>query len=167
MVVAQYLDVVWTETPAFLPHVGNPPTWGGPASGFSSLQYKLGRAAGNFSKPHWGIVTLTGCGLGPSGFKPPQTMTAVLASAEAVANGAVAAQLYGDSLSSPADPCYPSTLAWAQFVDATRHLWGAERHKLADVAILYSVPTRMWVQDTSLSVSFDWISPGQASLAVG
>ena len=84
VVVAQYLDVVWTETPAFLPHVGNPPTWGGPASGFSSLQYKLGRAAGNFSKPHWGIVTLTGCGLGPSGFKPPQTMTAVLASAEAV-----------------------------------------------------------------------------------
>ena len=68
----RYLDVVWTETPSYLPYVGSPPTWGGPASGFSALQYKLGRAAGNFTKPHWGIVTLTGCGLGPTGFKPPQ-----------------------------------------------------------------------------------------------
>jgi hypothetical protein len=27
VVVSQYQDVVWTETPAYLPHVGNPPTW--------------------------------------------------------------------------------------------------------------------------------------------
>ena len=66
VLVSQYLDVVWTETPAFLPRVGKP-TWGSPATGFSALQYKLGRAAGNFSKPHWGIVTLTGCGLAPAG----------------------------------------------------------------------------------------------------
>ena len=135
MVVSQYQDVVWTETPAFLPHVGNPPTWGGAASGFSALQYKLGRAAGNFSKPHWGIVTLTGCGLAPTGFKPPQMMTAVLAAAEALANGGVAAQLYGDNLA--ADACYPSTLAWATFVDSHRHLFGPDRVKQAEIAILY------------------------------
>ena len=34
----RYLDVVWTETPAFFPHVGKP-TWGGDASSFSALQY--------------------------------------------------------------------------------------------------------------------------------
>jgi hypothetical protein len=96
VIVSQYIDVVWTETPAYFPHVGTP-SWGGPASGFSALQYKLGRAAGNFSKPHWGIVTLTGCGLAPSG-GTPQTLTAMLGAAEAAANGGVAALLYGDSL---------------------------------------------------------------------
>ena len=85
------------------------------------------------------------------------------AAAEAVANGGVAAQLYGDS-SLANDACYPSTLAWASFIDSHRHLFGADRWKQADVAILYSVPTRMWLQDTSMSVPFGWIAPGEASL---
>ena len=85
------------------------------------------------------------------------------AAAEAVANGGVAAQLYGDS-SLANDACYPSTLAWASFIDSHRHLFGADRRKQADVAILYSVPTRMWLQDTSMSVPFGWIAPGEASL---
>jgi hypothetical protein len=96
VIISQYLDVVWTETPAYLPYVGNPPTWGGPNAGWSALQYKLGRACGNFSKPHWGIVTLTGCALAPAGFKP-QTMTATVAAAEAVAGGGVKGLIYGDS----------------------------------------------------------------------
>ena len=159
VLVSQYLDVVWTETPAFLPHVGNPPTWGGATSGFSALQYKLGRAAGNFSKPHWGIVTLTGCGLAPTGFQPsdgrPQILTATLAAAEAAANGAVAALLYGDTLG--ADVCFPAALQWAQFVDSYRGLFGPDRRKVADVAILYSVPTHMFIEDAGIGPSgFNW-----------
>lgn len=159
IVVSQYLDVVWTETPAFLPHVGNPPTWGSAAGGFSALQYKLGRAAGNFSKPHWGIVTLTGCGLAPQGFQPsdghPQIMTATIAAAEAAANGAVAAMLYGDALG--ADVCFPSALQWAEFVDSYRGLFGPDRRKVADVAIMYSVPTHMFIEDAGLGPSgFNW-----------
>jgi hypothetical protein len=137
VIVSQYQDVVWTETPAFFPRVGNP-TWGSPASGFSALQYKLGQSCGNFSKPHWGIVTLTGCGLAPTGFRPqdgkPQIMTSVLAAAEAVANGASAVMLLGDTVS--ADECLPAAQRWASFVDRHRHLFGPERHREADVVIL-------------------------------
>ena len=165
MVVSQYQDVVWTETPAFLPHVGNPPTWGGAAKGLSALQYKLGRACGNFTKPHWGIITLTGCGLAPTGFqpgntegRPAQSMTATLAAAEAAANGAVAAQLYGDTLGK--DACYPAVLQWASFVDGHRELFGPDRRKLADVAILYSIPTHMFLNDAGIGPSgFNW--PGR------
>ena len=74
VVVSQYLDVVWTEQPAEFPRVGAP-TWGSPVSADSALEYKLGRAAGDFAKPHWGIVTLTGCGLAPTA-KPPQARAA-------------------------------------------------------------------------------------------
>ena len=87
VVVSQFLDVVWTETPAEFPYVGKP-TWGGVNNGFSALLYKLGRAAGNFSKPHWGIQTLTGCGLAPAS-NPRQTMTGILGGAEGLANGGV------------------------------------------------------------------------------
>eukprot|EP00937_MAST-01D_sp_MAST-1D-sp2_P000446 g446.t1 len=163
VLASQYLDVVWTETPAYLPRVGRP-TWGGPASGFSALLYKLGRAAGNFTKPHWGIVTLTGCGLAPAG-SAPQTMTAALAAAEAVANGGMAALDFGDAYGGGApDPCLPSTRAWTEFVDTNRHLFARNRYKLADVAILYSVPSRMWLQDTSLAVPTPWASGNTSGL---
>ena len=162
VLVSQYLDVVWTEQPAYFPYVGKP-TWGSAASGFSALQYKLGRAAGNFSKPHWGIVTLTGCGLAPAGYSPAQTMTGILGAAEAVANGGVAALAYGDSFGGAVDdsrvrtnpsaaadvnPCLPSTRAWAAFADTHRHLLSHDRRKQADIAILHSIPSRLWFQDT-------------------
>ena len=50
VLVAPHLDVVWTETPAYLPHVGAPPTWGSATGALSAFQYKLGRAAGNFTR---------------------------------------------------------------------------------------------------------------------
>jgi hypothetical protein len=163
VVVSQYLDVVWTETPAFFPHVGKP-TWGGAASGFSALQYKLGRAAGNFSKPHWGIDTLTGCGLAPT-TGPRQLMTAILGAAEAVANGGVAALLLGDSLGgATADPCLASSQRWAAFADMHRHLLSRDRRKQADIAILYSVPSRFWLEDTSMSVGYPWAYTNTSAL---
>lgn len=72
------------------------------------------------------------------------------------------ALLYGDHLDN--DACYASTLAWSMFVDSHRHLFSPNRRKLAAVAILYSVPSRMWVQDTTMAVPFDWITPGKVSL---
>jgi hypothetical protein len=116
---------VWTEQPAEFPRVGAP-TWGSPVSADSALEYKLGRAAGDFNKPHWGIVTLTGCGLAPTA-KPPQTMTVTLGAAEAAAGGGVAALLVGDVLGD--DACEPAARAWAAFVDGRRALFGADRRK--------------------------------------
>jgi hypothetical protein len=52
--------------------------------------------------------------------------------------------------------CYPAARDFASFVASSRHLFGPERVKIADIALFYSVPHHLWIQDSSLSVAFDY-----------
>lgn len=159
VLIAPYVDVVWTEQPAEQPIVGQP-TWGGNGyQALSALEYKLGASAGNQTwKPHFGIVTLT-CGeSGPSWHGPPQTLTAVMSTMEALAGGGSAGLLYGDVPSNQTvaglGPCANETLGTSQFVSNHRALFGGDRTRIKDVGLLYSIPQELYRADSSLGQAF-------------
>jgi hypothetical protein len=85
-------------------------------------------------------------------------MTATIAAAEAVGGGGVKGLIYGDSAVNDTSfgDCYSAARNFASFITGSRHLFGPDRVKIADIALFYSVPHRLWIQDSSLSVSFDY-----------
>eukprot|EP00935_MAST-01C_sp_MAST-1C-sp1_P002114 g2114.t1 len=81
-----------------------------------------------------------------------------MAAAEAVANGGVRGFLYGDTAVNETDfgPCFAAAKSFAAFVSEHRYLFGPERTRVADIALLYSIPHFLWISDSSLSVTFDY-----------
>jgi len=87
-------------------------------------------------------------------------LTSLIAGAEAIAGGGVPSFLYGDlatnATKSGFGPCFEAAASFANFTRHQRQLFAADRTKLAEVALLYSIPSMMWRQDSSLNVPWGW-----------
>jgi hypothetical protein len=77
---------------------------------------------------------------------------------EALAGGAVAGLIYEDAVENSTmaglGPCGKQAVATSQFTSKHRALFGADRTRVADVGLFYSVPQELYRADSSLGQSF-------------
>ena len=115
---------------------------------WSTLMYKVGRAAGHFRRPVWTIQ------YPEQWFGARMRMPSAVTFAEAHANGGVPVLLFGPSVTQEADT---EGLMWevnrdhAQFVGRHRALF-TDRTSVADVALVLSLPSVFWRSCSSLRV---------------
>ena len=119
-----------------------------PRQAWSTLNYKVGRAAAYFRKPVWTIQY-------PAQWYGEKKRTpAEIVFAEAYANGGVPVLLFAPSITQKADT---AGLTWqvgrdiAQFVHRRRELF-VDRSSVADTALVLSLPSLLWRGCTSLRV---------------
>ncbi len=115
---------------------------------WSTLMYKVGRAAGHFRRPVWTIQ------YPEQWFGASRRMPSAVTFAEAHANGGVPVMLFGPSVTQDADT---EGLLWevnrqhARFVGDHRALF-TDRTSVADVALVLSLPSLFWRNCSSLRV---------------
>ena len=125
--MSQTSDVVWVEGP---PGDSDSTAW-------NSLTYKVGDASGDFIKPVWTI-------------EYGNDRQYQIELAEGHGNGGLMVSTWGKSLN-PATELLAQR--HAQFVTSrlNRHLF-VDRTRVADTALVYSIPTLMWRRFSSLIV---------------
>ncbi len=115
---------------------------------WSTLMYKTGRAAGRFRRPVWTIQ------YPEQWFGADKRMPTAVTLAEAYANGGVPVMLFAPSVTKRADA---ESSTWqvcrraARFVRAQRALF-VDRARVADTALVLSLPSLFWRSFSSLSV---------------
>ena len=160
------VDVVWIESSqCFQPCFEGPPVGGKrprynegvfiesrgtglKRQAWSTLQYKVGRAASHFQKPVWTMH------YPEQWYGPHKRMPSEVILAEAYANGGVPIMLFAPSVVNQADT---AGLTWkaqqqiAQFVSSHRELF-IDRSTVAEVGLALSLPSLLWRKFTSLRV---------------
>jgi len=115
---------------------------------WSTLMYKVGRAAGNFRRPVW-TMQYPEQWLGTK-----KRMPVAVTFAEAYANGGVPVMLFGPSVSRNANTeghLWEVSRRHARFVGEHRALF-TDRTSVAEVALVLSLPSIFWRECTSLRV---------------
>ena len=140
MILSQVGDAVWIESsPAGLPQATLP------KQAWTTLNYKLGQAAGSFEKPVF-VVQYPNNGVDGS-----------LYYAEAAANGGLFEAAWGcewtvpgkQNFAEPGGYC-AAHLHIAHFLGEHPHLF-TDRTRLADVGLIYSLPTVLWRRFSTLT----------------
>ncbi len=115
---------------------------------WSTLMYKVGRAAGNFRRPVWTMQ------YPEQWFGMEKRIPVAVTLAEAYANGGVPVMLFGPSVSRKANTeghLWKVSRRHARFVGEHRALF-TDRTSVADVALILSLPSIFWRNCTSLRV---------------
>lgn len=139
IIISKTVDVVWFEAPPFQPSFRDG------HDAYSTLIYKLAVAAGGRKKPVWGV-------------QYPEiesvcrgTATSIkLVLSEAYANGAV--HLLAWAYYNPTDRNYHIQKKFAEFLNRERLLF-LRRKSLANVGLVYSLPSFMFRNFTGLGLS--------------
>ena len=142
IIQCNYVDIVWVEqSHCFQRPLEND------IQAFSTLLWKVGRAASHYEKSVWALEYQAGrTERWPYGFGADKKYPSALANAEATANGGVQCQTW------VATPYNNQTISdvlleghrhHAQFVNELRGLF-VDRTSVVDHALVYSLPTTMW-----------------------
>jgi len=136
------VDIVWVEQA----HSFQRPL-DSDVQAFSTLLWKIGRAASHYKKAVWALEYQAGRKESwPMGFGAEKKYPTALANAEATANGGVQCQTW---VATPynnkkiSDALLEGHSHHAQFVDANRGLF-VDRTSVVDHALVYSVPSMLW-----------------------
>lgn len=133
--LSHYVDVVWIEGGY------TQPPFSGDQHALAPLFYKVGRAAGDFRRPVWTIEY-------PEHKYPTSKMATAAALSDAFASGGFLVGLW--AMRELEGPRYEVNKLYWQFAAANRGLF-SHRQQVADVALVYSLPTWMWRRFSSLT----------------
>ncbi len=142
VVLSDHVDIVWSEQSRCYQRPLNPDV-----QAFSTLLWKVGRAASHYKKPVWAIQYQAGVtNEYPYAFGADKRYPTALANVEAVANGGVPVQtwvasFYGTQTISKT--LKEGHRQHSQFVSQNRGLF-VDRASIADHAVVYSVPSMFW-----------------------
>lgn len=138
----QSSDIAWVEAAVFLQ-----PSFGDARQAESTANYKVAHASGLYQKPVR-VVQYP-----DTRFSEEKRMPAVLYGAEAYANGGVPVWAYTFSLHNKGDldaPVYSIYKDFIRFVHQRRELF-VDRERMADTAVVLSLPSLFWRQFSSLT----------------
>jgi hypothetical protein len=155
MMLSQISDVAWIEGPqGSLPYQGagggSVANAGGAKSAWSALGYKLGKASGSFTKPVWTIQY------------PNTPIRAAVQLAEGHTFGGLMVTAYSQDNHTKTWGAHQSHANWSSSV-SQRPLF-TDRRRLADVGLLYSLPSVFWRRFSSLDVGVHYSPSGFPAL---
>jgi hypothetical protein len=142
VIQSNFVDIVWVEQSHCYQRPLDPDI-----QAFSTLLWKVGRAASHYEKAVWALEYQAGRGNAwPYGFGADKRYPTALANAEAIANGGVQCQTwvatpYNNQAISEA--LLDGHRHHAHFVDRHRGLF-VDRTSVADHALIYSIPSFFW-----------------------
>ncbi len=125
---------------------------------FSTLMWKMGRAASHYKKAVWAIQYQAGTTSSwPYGFGADKRYPTALANAEAVVNGGVPCQEWvstGYNDQTVSETLKEGHRQHSQFVSQNRGLF-VDRTSVVDHAVVYSVPSMFWRYCYGLTTLYD------------